>query len=331
MAKKRIGIDALFQTSVPSAVPARPEAAPPGEAATDRLAPNPHQPRTHFDAAALDELTASIRAHGVLHPIVVLPPGEDGVHEIVAGERRWRAARAAGLERVPVRVLDLDPGARIAVAMVENLQREDLSPLEEAEGYVDLLRARLEGEPGFAPFRADDTRDGVVRLLRALNNRAAGNTKDNVVLSLVPVVTEVFSGIGRITWQTFVAHRLPLLGMPEEVKAAVRGGLPYTKARAIARLTAERVGDDASARRLRLALLERARTEGLSVRALQAEIAGLVGEPSRSASPNRERRAGFAGRIDELRERIETLDPESYGPERRAEISAALDALLKAL
>ena len=312
MAKKRIGIDALFQTSVPAAVPA--------------LAVTPAS-----SEVSVEELAESIRIHGVLQPIVVLPADGDGVHEIIAGERRWRAARAAGLDRVPVRELALEGGDRIAVAMVENLQREDLSPLEEAEGYVDLLGTRLEGEPEFAAYRGDDSRDGVVRLLRALNNRATGNTKDNAVLSLERIVSGVFSSIGRITWQSFVAHRLPLLTMPEEVKAAVRGGLAYTKARAIARLTAERVGDAERARQLRLALLERARVEGLSVRALQAEVTSLLGDTNASAPTSVPARGVLREQVDALRDRLETLEIESYGPERQARLAAAVDALLRAL
>src|SRR6185369_5212654 len=109
MAKKRLGIDALFQTSVPNAVPPPPPTYGESPSATDdiavdRLVPGPGQPRVHFDDRALGELTASIRAHGVLQPILVRPAGAS--FEIVAGERRWRAARAAGLERVPVHVVD---------------------------------------------------------------------------------------------------------------------------------------------------------------------------------------------------------------------------------
>jgi ParB family chromosome partitioning protein len=331
MAKKRIGIDALFQPNVPSAVPEEPGATT-LEVAIDRLTPNARQPRTHFDETALADLTASVRAHGVLQPILVTDAGS-GNYEIVAGERRWRAARAAALETVPVRILELDDHSRLAVAIVENLQREDLNPIEEAEGYIALLADRLRGEPAFAAYAGDDEGGGVVRLLRALNNRSAGNTKDNVVLSLEPAVAEVFDDVGRVTWRSFVAHRLPLLSMPDEVKSAVRGGLPYTKARAIARVTAERCGGDASrARKLRRALLEEAATEGLSVRALRSRIDRELGIATLADRRAREsERAGIGAKLDELRTRLDEVDAAEIDETRRAAVARSIDELLALL
>lgn len=96
--------------------------------------PNPQQPRQHFDAAALGELAASIKARGLLQPIVVKREGNG--YLLMAGERRWRAAQLAGLETIPALVRDDDP---LEVAMIENLQREDLTPLEEAEGLGQLI------------------------------------------------------------------------------------------------------------------------------------------------------------------------------------------------
>lgn len=99
---------------------------------------NATQPRRRFDAVAMDELTASIRERGVLQPILVRPIGSRR-YEIVAGERRWRAAAAAQLHEVPVVIRDLDDAAAFEIALVENVQRSDLNPLEEAEGYRRLL------------------------------------------------------------------------------------------------------------------------------------------------------------------------------------------------
>ena len=103
----------------------------------ERIKPDPRQPRQHFDPAALDELAQSIREQGILQP-VLLRRGEDGL-VIVAGERRWRAAQRAGLKQIPAMVKDLSEAASFAVALVENLQRQDLTPLEEAEGYRRLI------------------------------------------------------------------------------------------------------------------------------------------------------------------------------------------------
>jgi ParB family chromosome partitioning protein len=104
----------------------------------DDLVPNPHQPRSAFDATALDELAASIAEVGVLQPVVVQPQ-EDGKFALIAGERRWRAARRAGLTEIPAVVRTSDDRGSLTAALIENLQREDLSPLEEAAAYHQLL------------------------------------------------------------------------------------------------------------------------------------------------------------------------------------------------
>lgn len=102
------------------------------------LRPGPFQARGPMDGGALEELAASIRRHGVLQPILVRP-GSGGGYEIIGGERRWRAAQAAQLHDVPVLIRNFDDGEAMAAGLVENLQREDLNPLEEAEGYQRLI------------------------------------------------------------------------------------------------------------------------------------------------------------------------------------------------
>ena len=103
-----------------------------------RIEPKDDQPRTVFEQEKLDELSASIREHGILSPIMVRSI-EGGYYQIIAGERRWRAARDAGITEMPVRVVVADDQKALELAMVENLQREDLSPLEEARGYKALM------------------------------------------------------------------------------------------------------------------------------------------------------------------------------------------------
>jgi ParB family chromosome partitioning protein len=107
----------------------------------DAIQPNPRQPRQHADPAHLEELAGSIRSHGVLQPLVVreLPGAGGRRYELIAGERRWRAARIAGLTRVPAVVKDVTPQATLELALVENIQRADLSPLEEALAYRQLI------------------------------------------------------------------------------------------------------------------------------------------------------------------------------------------------
>jgi ParB family chromosome partitioning protein len=117
---------------------------PPGEVGgqleeipVERVKPNPYQPRQSFDEGALDELAASIEAIGVLQPVIVRRKGD--VYELIAGERRWRAARRAGLHTVPAIVRDVDDTDAVAHALTENLQRQQLGPLEEASAYQQLI------------------------------------------------------------------------------------------------------------------------------------------------------------------------------------------------
>lgn len=125
------GLDALL------AVPETETGA--GSIAVDSVDPNPRQPRTRFDDEAMDALAASIREVGVLQPIVVGPADPDGRHVLVAGERRLRASKLAGLDEIPAVIRDSDEATQLAEALIENVQREDLGPIEEAEAYQSLM------------------------------------------------------------------------------------------------------------------------------------------------------------------------------------------------
>ncbi len=105
----------------------------------ERVQPNPDQPRRAFLLEALEQLAQSIRQKGIVQPLIVRPFGTDGQHEIVAGERRWRAAQIAGLHEVPVVVRDFDDVEVLEIAIIENIQREDLNPIEEAMAYRQLI------------------------------------------------------------------------------------------------------------------------------------------------------------------------------------------------
>jgi ParB family transcriptional regulator, chromosome partitioning protein len=105
---------------------------------TERIIPNSHQPRKNFDEDALNELANSIREHGIVQPIVVRPL-EDGFFQLIAGERRWRASQRAGLARLPAVVRDAAEDSALELALIENLQREDLNPMEEAQAYERLI------------------------------------------------------------------------------------------------------------------------------------------------------------------------------------------------
>ena len=125
------GLSALLGTPEPEPSSLR-------EIDIDRILPNAKQPRKNFDEDGLNELADSIRAHGVIQPIVV-EPLQDGFYQIVAGERRWRASQRAGLVRVPAVIRDLVTESSLEIALIENLQREDLNPIEEAQAYEKLI------------------------------------------------------------------------------------------------------------------------------------------------------------------------------------------------
>jgi ParB family chromosome partitioning protein len=105
----------------------------------ERITPNPEQPRLAFDEISLGELAASIREHGVLQPILVRPL-DGGNYQLIAGERRWRASKAAGMETIPALVEEIDDDTALEISIIENLQREDLSPLDEAAMYDRMVR-----------------------------------------------------------------------------------------------------------------------------------------------------------------------------------------------
>jgi len=131
------------------------------------IEPNKNQPRKHFDEEALSELSASIAEHGILQPIVVRPIAETG-YQIVAGERRWRAARLAGLTEVPVIIKELSDKQVMELALIENLQREDLNPIEEAEGYKALLETHELTQETVAK-RVGKSRSAIANSMRLLN------------------------------------------------------------------------------------------------------------------------------------------------------------------
>lgn len=189
----------------------------------DALEPGAHQPRQHFDQAALEALADSIRAQGVVQPIVVRP-GASGRYQIVAGERRWRAARLAGLNRIPAVVRSMETRAAMAVALVENIQRADLNPLEEA----DALR-RLIDDCGLTHEQAADavgrSRTAVSNILRLLELQPEVQAlvrDDRLSLGHAKVLLGAESAR-----QSMLAQRVVALGLSvRQTEALVRGAPP---------------------------------------------------------------------------------------------------------
>jgi ParB family transcriptional regulator, chromosome partitioning protein len=132
-----------------------------------RISPHPDQPRRHFDVAALDELAESIATRGVIQPIVVRPGGDDRF-QIVAGERRWRAAQKAQLHRIPAIVRDFSEAETLEIALVENIQREDLNPIEEAQAYRRLIDQFSHSQDALARL-VGKSRSHVANLMRLLD------------------------------------------------------------------------------------------------------------------------------------------------------------------
>jgi len=263
------GIDALF--GEPSVAEAATEMMP-----LSQICLAQQQPRRYFDPQAMQELVESVKQHGILQPILVRKKGDDK-YEVVAGERRYRAAMSATLEEVPVVIRELTDEEALQLALLENLQREDLNPVEETEGILQLLALKL-----------NITSEPVIDLL----NQAAHpkrNPVDNVIHnSEWQLVLEVFTTVGKFTPESFRTNRLPLLNLPDEVLDALRQGrIAYTKARAIAR-----VPDEVQ----RQALLKAAISEELSLTQIKERIAQIT--PSSANSSSNSQSSSLKGRMD---------------------------------
>ncbi len=195
--------------------------------ALSQLVLGTYQPRKHFDPKKLDELTASIRTHGVLQPIVVRPVGAERF-EIIAGERRYMASQRAGLQRIPAVIKNLDDREALEVALLVNLQRQDLTEIEETEGVLHLLSLRLER-----------SLSQTVSFLYRMDNESKSKVTQSVLGSHDGhAVESVFAKLGKMTWGSFVATRLPLLKLPHDLLEALRcGEITPIKARTLSRLT----------------------------------------------------------------------------------------------
>ncbi|MDV2997623.1 MAG: Chromosome-partitioning protein Spo0J [Chroococcidiopsis sp. SAG 2025] len=225
------------------------------------------QPRRYFDPQKLAQLTESIKAHGILENLLVRPvEGEEGLYELVAGERRYRAAQAAGLEEVPVAIRELTDSQALQISLIENLQREDLNPVEETEAILHLLASRLK-------IAVTE----VSSLLYRMQNDVQ-RMNDNVIIQPeAETVKQVFAQLGLMSWESFVSNRLPLLKLPEDVLEALRSGeIEYTKAKAIAKVKDEQQ---------RQAILAEAIRENLSLSEIGERLKTLQPQKVSSSSP----------------------------------------------
>jgi ParB family chromosome partitioning protein len=226
------------------------------------------QPRRYFDPAKMEQLIASVKAHGVLENLLIRPlPDKDSSYELIAGERRYRAALSAGLKEVPATIRSLTDEQALQISLVENLLREDLNPVEQTEGILQLLALRL----NVASVE-------VTSLLHRMRDEQRGKVPHNVMGNEQgQTIQAVFEELGSITWESFVSNRLPLLNLKEEIKDALQTGkIAYTKATALARIK-----DDEA----RQSLLEEAIEQDLPLSQIRQRIKAIQFR-SESKSPS---------------------------------------------
>lgn len=253
----------------------------------DQIRVRPGQPRRYFDDGALDSLTESVRQQGILQPVLLRPV--TGGYELIAGERRLRAARQAGLSEIPASVREVSDEDVPLLAALENLQRQDLNPLDEVEAILALTAQELQ-----VPTSE------VVPLLHAQRRTPDPDT--------VARLDAVFSRLGRGTWTSFAANRAGVLRFPPDLLTLMRSGqLEYTRAAALARIK-----DDA----LRREWTQRALEEGLGVREIAAAQrsggSALTSRTQRVRKLMDDRRIAALGRreqtrVQKLLEELETL------------------------
>ena len=237
-----------------------------------------YQPRQYFDPESLSKLAATIKAHGIVEPLIVRSKNNSNPHtvsdqkkespleqyEIVAGGRRYRAALSLSLQFVPVVILELSDSESLELAILENLAREDLNPIEETEAILTLLCSRLNLE-----------QNSVVSLLHQMRNQEKGISNRNVSVNHlieVETVQKLFEPMG-LSWKSFVETRLPLLKLPEDILEPLRQGkIEYTKAKAIAKIKDE----DA-----RKKLMASAIAESLSLREIKERIKEAQPQPQK--------------------------------------------------
>jgi len=219
------------------------------------ITPHPDQPRRHFDEAALEELAASIAQRGVIQPVIVRPLGH-GRYQLVAGERRWRAAQKAQLHEIPALVRDLSDRDVMALALIENLQREDLNPVEEARAYSRL--AELEGMTQADIARmVDKSRSHVANLQRLLALPAG-------VLSLVE------------NGSLSMGHARALIGCEGAEGIAEAAVSQQMSVRDVEKLVRKKTRGDAAPRRARPA---RSAAEDADIAAVQGHLEEFLGLP----------------------------------------------------
>jgi ParB family chromosome partitioning protein len=255
--------------------------------AIENIEPWENQPRRYFDEEKLQELASSFQTTGFRGTLNVRPLGE-GRYQIVAGERRWRAAKVAGLDKVRCLVDDCTDEEALQFGLVENLVREDLSKLEETQGLVNLIAVRLKL-----------TQEQVIKIIRTEGHTDARNSA--VPSEHITNIIEILGSFG-VDLQNFRVRWLRTLDMPEDLKQAhMENKLGYNKVLQLARIEDEEQ---------RIALTARAVNENMSLRELTAEVKQLV-------SGRRGKSDLLVNRIRKLTRNMQSLKIPKTGEKRR--------------
>lgn len=284
------------------------EALPLSQVPIDQIKLPAQQPRRYFDPAKMANLIESVREHGILEPLIVRPIAPNQ-YELLAGERRLRAAQALNLTQIPISSREFSDREAQKIALVENLQREDLNPIEETEAILSLLALSLDVEP-----------PEIIAILNQVSNAQKRNLElTENVFRQSEQIEKLLQGVGRFTAQSFRSSRLPLLNLPEDVLIALRqGNLEYTKARAIAQ-----VKDEVKRKKL----LKQAVTKELSLSAIKEEIAVFRAEDTSV----KDQPVDFKVRFDDIHRRVKRAklwdDPKKR--RRLEKMMGDLEALLE--
>jgi len=255
---------------------------PSNTVAIDHIQLPAQQPRRYFDPQKMEQLVLSVKEHGILEPLLVRSLKKLDTYELVAGERRYRAAKAAGLTDIPVVIRELTDEQATQLALIENLQREDLNPVEETEGVLQLLALKLKMPVSEVP-----------KLLYRMQHEAKGKVAHNVMGSSEnEAVQAVFAALATMSWESFVNNRLPLLNLPNDVLEALQQGkIAYTKAQAIARIKDEQQRDE---------LLKQAITQNLSLNEIKVRIKEAKPDAEVETTPEQL----LVGRMTEITRRL---------------------------
>jgi len=301
------------------------------------------QPRQYFDEAAMQQLTANIKQHGILQPVLLRPLGEN-LYELVTGERRYRAAKSALLKYIPAVIKERNQKEALEIALLENIQREDLNAIEETEAILQLLAIHLELEVAHVPqflyklkrladksslSNADSGQNVLPEREKGKGgqnilpeHKSPDGAEDRIGAHLergLAKVKSVFHGLNRMSWESFVKSRLSLLNLPSDLLDAVRTTrIKYTKAQAIAKIK-----DDEQRR----GVLEQALAEGWSLSKIKEHVKSLMVEKAAPAPD----RISLLTRLDATYEQIKKSHKKNSKIWQNPQTQKRLEALLTEL